>query len=152
MRKEYRLTREGVSELQDELDQLMATKPEIAEKIRLAREQGDLTENAEYQISKDELSRVETRISEIEHILANVEVISESKKAASVSIGTKVELKNGGKPVSYTIVGSVEADPLELKISDESPIGRALMGKKVGDKAEINTPHGTTTYTITSIS
>lgn len=152
MKREFRLTKEGVQELETELEELNAQKPEIAEKIRLAREQGDLTENAEYQISKDELSRVETRIAEIQHILKNVELITGSRKGNSVKIGTTVQLKDGGQSLTYTIVGSVEADPLAKKISDESPIGRALLGKKVGDKVDIKTPNGNHTYSITSIS
>lgn len=153
MKKEFRLTAEGVGELEEELATLNAQKPLIADKIRLAREQGDLTENAEYQISKDELSRVETRISEIEHILQNVELIKGSSKVDSVRMGAKVSLKEqGGHTVDYFIVGTVEADPVGKKISDESPIGRALMGKKVGDQAEIQAPNGKLVYTITAIS
>lgn len=152
MKREFRLTKEGVQELETELASLAAQKPEIAEKIRLAREQGDLTENAEYQISKDELTRVETRIAEIQHILKNVELITSLRKGNSVKIGTTVQLKDGGQSLTYTIVGSVEADPLAKKISDESPIGRAVLGKKVGDKVDIKTPNGNHTYSITSIS
>lgn len=153
MKKEFRLTADGVAELEEELAALNARKPEIADKIRLAREQGDLTENAEYQISKDELSRVETRIVEIEHILQNVEIIRGSHKVDTVRMGSKVSLKDqNGKSADYVIVGTVEADPGSRKISDESPIGRALMGKKIGDKAEVQVPNGKLSYTITAIS
>jgi transcription elongation factor GreA len=152
MKKEFHLTDEGIAELKRELDQLNAEKPVIADKIRLAREQGDLAENAEYQIAKEELSRVETRTAEIKRILQNVELIDgSSRQADKVRIGTTVTLKSGSEKVSYTIVGSVEADPLEKKISDVSPIGKALMGNKVGDSAEITTPAGTVSYKIVSI-
>lgn len=150
MKKEFQLTKEGVSELQAELAELKAKLVEVIESIKVARDQGDLSENAEYHAAKEEQERVDNRISEIEHILANAEVITRRAKN-SIGIGCSVTLKNGGKPVTYHIVDSVEADPLEAKISDESPIGRALMGKKVGDKVEITLPAGTKTYEVKEI-
>lgn len=153
MKKEYRLTKEGVAELEEELGLLDSKKPEIAEKIKAAREQGDLSENAEYAAAKDELQRTEARISEIEHILRNVEIIKGTNHPTSVRIGTRVELKTDqSTKIDYHIVGSVEADPLEQKISDESPIGRSLMGKRVGDSVQVSTPSGIQKYKIVSIS
>ncbi len=150
MKKEFQLTKDGVSELQAELAELKTKLVDVIESIKVARDQGDLSENAEYHAAKEEQERVDNRINEIEHILANAEIISRRTKN-SIGIGCSVTLKNGAKPVTYHIVDSVEADPLEAKISDESPIGRALMGKKVGDKVEITLPAGAKTYEVTEI-
>ena len=131
--------------------QLIAERPEITDRIKTAREMGDLSENAEYDSAREEQGILETRIAEIEDILMNAEIIKGSK-GNSVHLGSTVELKTGGKKVSYKIVGPVEADPLEGKISNESPIGVALMDKKVGEKAKITTPKGEIVYTIEAIS
>jgi transcription elongation factor GreA len=147
------MTKEGIKELQDELETLTARRGEIAEAIKTAREQGDLTENAEYHAAKDDQERTEARISELEHILANTEVITKPRGNQNVRLGSKVKLKSkDGKPKEFQVVGTVEADPLEGKISDESPIGTELLGKSVGDSLEITTPSETTTYKITDIS
>ena len=150
MKKEFQLTKDGVAELQAELADLKLKLVDVIESIKTARDQGDLSENAEYHAAKEEQERVDNRISEINHILANTEVISKHSKT-SVGIGCSVTLKNGGKPVTYHIVDSVEADPLEFKISDESPIGKALLGKKVGDKVEIKLPAGPKSYEVQEI-
>lgn len=147
----YKLTKEGVAELEQELDELVNSRGEVAEKIRTAREFGDLSENAEYTTAKDEQARVESRIQEIESILKNAEVIRSSRSNSAVKLGSKVEVTSQGKKESFTIVGSVEADPSENKISDESPIGKALIGKHVGDKVEVDLPVGTKTYTVKKI-
>lgn len=154
MKKQFHLTQEGIDELKTELEVLISKRAEVAEAIRVARDQGDLSENAEYHAAKDEQQNVEGRISEIEYILANVEVIAKAKKADKVRLGSHVELKstNGGKGKKFQVVGTVEADPLEGKISDESPIGKALMGKAVGEDVEIVTPAETATYKVASIS
>lgn len=151
--KEYSLTREGIAELEAEAVKLEAQKPGLAERIRLAREQGDLRENADYQIAKDELARVESRLQEVKHIISNADIIEEQGQGDAVRLGSKVSLKDGdGEDLSYKIVGSMEADPLNGKISDSSPIGQALMGKSQGDKVKIKTANGTVDYTVTSIS
>ena len=111
---------------------------------------GDLTENVEYDSAREEQGLVETRIAEIEDILMNAEEIK-ARKSSKVQLGSTVELKIGAKKYNYTLVGPVEADPLNGKISNESPIGVALLGKMVGDKATISTPKGNTTYTVESI-
>lgn len=151
MNKQFKLTKEGVAELDDEVKELVAKRPEIAERIKTAREFGDLSENAEYSSARQEQERVESRIAEIEHILQNVEVISKTKGDKKVQLGSKVVLKNGNTKV-FQVVGTVEADPMNGKISDESPIGQALMNKKVGDEVEIKTPAETAKYKVVSIS
>lgn len=153
MKKQFHLTKEGIAELGDELKTLIASRVDIADKIKTAREFGDLSENAEYSSAMQEQDRTEARIAEIEFILQNVEEISKPTKDGAVQLGSVVELKSkGGKTKSYKVVGTVEANPSEGKISDESPIGQALMKKMVGDNVEIVTPADTTIYKIVSIS
>jgi transcription elongation factor GreA len=152
MKKQFHLTEEGIVDLKKELDALIGDRGVVAEAIRVAREQGDLTENAEYQAAKQDQERSETRIAEIEYILKNMSVIKKPKGSDKVSQGSTVSMKSkSGKEKTFTIVGTVEADPLNGKISDESPIGKALLGKKNGEDVEITTPAETTIYTITSI-
>lgn len=151
MKKQFHLTKEGIDELQAEFDKLIASRGSIAEAINLAREQGDISENAEYQSARLDQDRVESRISEINNILKNVSVIKMPKKSDKVRLGSTVELKSGSKSVTLSVVGTVEADPLEGKVSDESPIGRALLGAQVGQKVEIVTPVETAKYTVSSI-
>ncbi len=153
IKKQYHLTREGLDELKAELAELIARRSNIAAEIAAARSQGDLAENAEYHEAKEEQGRNEGRIEEIENILASAEVIATPKDDNKVRLGSKVKLKsNDGKTKEFQIVGTVEADPLNGKISDESPIGQALLGKKEGEEVEIKTPAETTTYTVASIS
>ena len=150
MKKMYQITKEGQSELEAELAKLKSRRGEIAEKIAEARDYGDLSENAEYDAAREDQGLVESRIAEIEDILMNAEIIKGSKKS-SVGLGSKVTLKNGAKPVEYHVVGPVEANPVEGRISNESPIGLALMGKKVGEKAVVSTPKGDINYKIVAI-
>lgn len=151
MKKIFRLTQEGVDELKAEHDALVGQRVHVAERIKAARELGDLSENAEYQTAREEQDRLETRISELEHVLQNSEIIKKPKNDGQVRLGSTVSLKNSGKPLQFQIVGTMEADPAHGKISDESPIGKALMSKKVGDKAELKTPAGTHIYKIVEI-
>lgn len=150
MKKQYQITAEGKKELELELEELKARRGEVADKISEARDFGDLSENAEYDAAREEQGLLETRIAEIEDILNNAEIIKASKKS-TIGLGSRVELKTGAKKVAYIIVGPVEANPLEGKVSNESPIGMALYGKKVDDKVTISTPKGDITYTIVSI-
>ena len=150
MKKAYQITEDGRKELQAELEDLKGRRGEIADKIAEARDYGDLSENAEYDSAREEQGLVETRIAEIEDILMNAEEIK-ARKSSKVQLGSTVELKSGAKKFSYILVGPVEADRLSGKISNESPIGVALLGKMVGDKATITTPKGDTTYTVVSI-
>lgn len=152
MKKQFRLTQEGIDELRTELHGLISQRGEVAERIKIAREFGDLSENAEYSAAKDDQERTELRISELEHILQNAELIKKPKGDSIVQLGSHVVLKSeAGKTKEFQVVGTVEADPLEGKISDESPIGKALLGKKEGDNVEIKTPADTTTYKIVDI-
>lgn len=151
MKKLFRLTKEGIAELEAEHQTLLAKRPEIADDIKTARELGDLAENAEYQAARAEQEKNDARISEIEHILQNVEVIKAPKGDSKIQLGSTVQLKNDGKTKQFQVVGTVEADPLNGKISDESPIGKALLGKKVGDDVEIQTPVETSIYKVVSI-
>lgn len=153
MKKQFHLTKEGLAELKTELATLVEKRTEISEAIATARSQGDLAENAEYHEAKEDQARNESRIEEIEHIIANAEVIATPKDDNKVRLGSTVKLKNeDGKTKEFQVVGTVEADPLNGKISDESPIGQALLGKKEGEEVEIKTPAETTTYTIADIS
>ncbi len=153
MKKQFHLTQAGHDELAAELKALTGRRSMLAENIATARSQGDLAENAEYHEAKEEQGREETRIEEIENIIQNSEIISAPKGDSKVSLGSTVKLKSeDGKTKQFQVVGTVEADPLNGKISDESPIGKALMGKKVGEEVEIHTPAETTCYTITHIS
>lgn len=151
MKKSFRLTKEGVDTLQAELDSLIAKRVDIAEAIKSARELGDLSENAEYQSARAEQEKSETRIAEIQNILQNVEIIKKPRAGSKVQLGSHVKLKAGGKTKEFQVVGTVEADPLSGKISDESPIGQALIGKQEGEQVEIKTPAETIAYKIVEI-
>ena len=152
MNKKFSLTQTGVDELTKEVEALIAERGPVAEKIKTAREFGDLSENAEYQTARQEQEKLETRISEVEHILQNVEIIKKPRGDNKVQLGSNVKLKSDTMSKEFQVVGTVEADPLSGKISDESPIGQALLGKKLGEAVEIKTPSETTTYKIVEIS
>jgi transcription elongation factor GreA len=151
MNKAFLLTKDGIAELEQELAALIAERGPVAERIKSARELGDLSENAEYQTAREEHDKLEGRISEIEHILRNVQLITKPRAGGKVQVGSTVKLKGNGKAKEFQVVGTVEADPLNGKISDESPIGQALLGKKLGESVEIVTPAETATYEITEI-
>jgi len=119
-------------------------------KIAAARDFGDLSENAEYDAAREAQGLLETRITEIETILQNASII-QTGNSSTVMLGSTVELEANGKAVTYTVVGPVEADPLEGKVSNESPIGQALMGKAVGDTVTISTPKGELAYTVVAL-
>jgi len=134
MAKTVNITAEGRKDLEKELEQLIARRPEIAEKIALARSYGDLSENEDYSAARSEQKVVEGRILEIQDILLHAKIIK-GGKTQKVAMGSIVTLESAGKTSQYTLVGAVEANPLEGKISDESPIGKAILGKKVGEEA-----------------
>lgn len=145
------LTQEGLQKLQEELDQLTGIRrKEVAEKLQKARELGDISENAAYDAARDEQAFVEGRIEELEDVLKRVEVVEE-EKAGVVSVGSHVRVHLDGNEQEFKIVGALEADPTDGKISHESPLGQALLGKKVGDKVEINAPAGKLTYHVLEI-
>ncbi len=153
--KQYILTSEGLEKLEKELDYLKSIKrQEIAEKIKEARGQGDLSENSEYDEAKNEQAQVEGRIAELESILKNAQVLDQDDiDTKEVSIGCVVKVKNVAlkKDMEFEICGSAESDPALGRISDESPVGRALLGKKVNSKVVVNTPAGELTFKILSI-
>lgn len=153
MKKQFHLTNAGVEELKAELAELVGLRAEIAERIKTARDLGDLAENAEYSAARQDQDRNEARIAEVQHILANAEIIKTPKNDSKVVLGSTVHLTstNGKVKKEFQVVGTVEADPLNGKISDESPIGKALLGKKVGENVEIKTPAETVTYAIAEI-
>jgi len=149
----YYLTAERLEELQKELESLKSEKrQDVAEQLKKAKEYGDLSENAEYAEAREEQSRVETRIFELENILKNAVVITKGVSADVVQIGSKITLKKqDGKVITYFIVGSNESKPEEGKISNESPIGKAVLNHKTGDTVTVATPAGQTVYQITKI-
>lgn len=154
-KKKIFVTKDGLSELKSELEELKNSKrQEVVERVSAARAMGDLAENSEYTAAREELSLIDGRIEELEEILRSAVVIEESHKAGSqrnVQLGSKVTLKVNGKEEIFTLVGEWEADPIAKKISHESPLGKALIGKSVGDKAEVDAPAGKIMYSIISI-
>ena len=153
--KEVILTPEGYKKLKQEIEFLSNDKRrEVAERIRVAREFGDIAENAEYDTAKTEQGHLEARIAMLEERLANARVVTKKEiKSGEVSIGTTVRLRDVGanKTVEYRIVGSAEADPNENKLSNESPVGKAIMGRKKGDIVEAPTPKGAKKFKIMDI-
>jgi transcription elongation factor GreA len=151
-KNEFHLTADGLQALKDELQELTTAKRgEIAGRLKEAKADGDLSENAMYDAARDEQSFVEGRISEIEHILKHASVIA-TKGTSSVSLGSKVHVELEEGEQEYVIVGSTEANPDKGYISDQSPIGKALLGKKSGDEVLVEVPSGTITYRIKRIS
>jgi transcription elongation factor GreA len=153
--KEVILTPEGYKKLQEEIELLSTTRrQEIAERIRVAREFGDIAENAEYDSAKNDQAHLEARIAMLEERLKNARVVTKKEiKSGEVSVGTTVRLKDmtSNKTVEYHIVGSAEADPVEMKLSNESPVGKAIMGRKKGEVVEVTVPRGTTKFKIMEI-
>ena len=149
------LTSEGLKKLEDELDNLIVVKrKEVAQKIKEAREQGDLSENAEYDAAKDEQRDIEARIEEIEKILKNAEIVDEDEvDLETINIGCQIKILDieFNDELIYKIVGSTEANSLKGKISNESPVGRALIGKRVGDLVEVETQVGIVQYKVLDI-
>ena len=137
IKKTISLTAEGKKELEAELEELIRNRPAVAEKIATARAFGDLSENEEYSSARNEQKIAEGRILEIQDILKNAKIIRGGKKDKA-DLGATVSLEMGGRKVEYTLVGPTEANPLEGKISNESPIGKALLGKKAGEEFEFN--------------
>ena len=156
MAKKLVLTDEGLKKLQEELNELKnVRRPEITEKIKVARGFGDLSENSEYDEAKNEQALVENRIAELEEQLKNVTLISEDEiSTETVNIGNKVKVydKEFDEECEYTLVGATEADPMNGLISDESPIGKALLGAKVGETVQVEAPEQNFELKIISIS
>ena len=153
--KQTFLTGEGLKKLEEELEQLKTvTRKEVADKIKVALSFGDLSENSEYDEAKNEQALVESRIVQIEAMLKNVKILDEDELTNDiVSVGSKIKLfdKEFDEEVDYQIVGSTEADPMSGRISDESPVGQSLLGHKVGDVVEVETPGGVCLYEVLEI-
>lgn len=156
MAKAIKLTDDGLKKLEEELENLKTVgRADIAEKIKIARGYGDLSENSEYDEAKNEQAKIEARIVEIEAMLKNVEIITDIKGSAkTVVVGVKVKVydEEYNEECEYRVVGSTEADPRNNLISDESPVGKALMGKKVGDEVLVEAPGGEIKLKIVGIS
>jgi transcription elongation factor GreA len=153
--KEVILTPEGYEKLRHEIEYLSTEKRrDVADRIRIAREFGDIQENAEYDDAKNEQAMLEHRIATLEERLRDARVIDTSEVPAGVvAIGSRVRLRDleAGKTIEYLIVGSAEADPIENKLSNESPVGRAIMGRKKGETVEVTAPRGTLKFKILQI-
>jgi transcription elongation factor GreA len=157
--KETVLTPDGYKKLQEEIEVLSTERRrEVAERIRIAREFGDIAENAEYDSAKNDQAHLEARIAMLEERLKNARVVTKKEinaasKSGEVSVGTKVKLKDmsSNKSFEYHIVGSAEANPAEMKLSNESPVGKAIMGHKKGDVVEVAAPRGAMKYKIMEI-
>lgn len=146
------VSKEGLERFKQELDGLINVKrKEIIERIERAKELGDLSENAEYAAAKDEQAFTEGRIIELKDMIARAEIINSSGRVDLVHVGSKVKVKTDGTETEYEIVGVAEADPLTGKISNESPLGRSFLGRRIGDKIQIQIPKGMVTYTILEI-
>lgn len=150
--KTTQLTQEGFDKLQAELKELKGVKsPAAVARLGSARAMGDLSENSEYVAAKDDLAFIHGRITEIEEILKNVEVVQNHSHSKTVTLGSTVVIESGGSSQTFQIVGEFEADPINKKISPTSPIGNALMNKKVGENVEVTAPAGKVVYKIIDI-
>jgi transcription elongation factor GreA len=152
--KKIYLTKEGLAELKKEYDELVNIKrPDVLARVTQARNMGDLSENAEYVAAREELTFIDGRVDELEVILKDAVIIRDNIKAANhaIKLGSTVTLHVNGKKEVFTVVGEWEADPMNKKISHESPLGKGLLGKKVGEKVQVEAPAGKITYSIVSI-
>jgi transcription elongation factor GreA len=150
--KQVQLTKDGLEALKKDLAELVNTKrPKLVERLSYARSQGDLSENSDYASAKEELEFMDGQIGELEEVIKNANVVGRGQKTDGVTMGTKVTVRYDHSETSFEIVGDWEADPANKKISHESPLGQALVGKKVGDKVEIDAPAGRLTYEILAI-
>jgi transcription elongation factor GreA len=146
------LTVNGLKKLQDELEEIKKRKiPAVVERLSMARAEGDLSENSAYQGAREELEFLENRVAELESVIDTGSVVGPAKKSGVVDVGHTVTATVSGKKMIFVMVGDWEADPKSGKISSNSPIGKALIGKKVGDKVEVSIPAGKVIYTIISI-
>lgn len=153
--KKIYLTKDGLEELKKEFEELTKSKrPDVLARVSQARSMGDLSENAEYVAAREELSFIDGRIDELEDLVKQAVLIQESHSKGNhvVKLGSRVTLNVKGKKEDFTVVGEWEADPKEKKISHESPLGRALLGKRIGEKIEVEAPAGKVIYTIVAVS
>jgi transcription elongation factor GreA len=146
------MTQSGLDELKEELAKLKDKEPEAIDRVAKAREFGDLSENSEYHAAREDLAFIQGRLEELEEMVARVQVISSNgTKNGHVDIGCQVTIHANGTEQTYTIVGDFEADPIKKKISHDSPLGKALMGKKVGESVEFEAPVGKIQYEIKNV-
>ncbi len=155
-KKKVYVTHEGLAELKRELDELNHTKrPQVLERVSQARSMGDLSENSEYTAAREELSLIDGRIEELSDIIKHAELIVEKHTTgskATVELGSEIVVSINGKKEMFSLVGEWEADPKNKKISHESPLGKALMGRSIGEKVEVEAPAGKIVYTVVGIS
>lgn len=152
--KKIYLTKDGLSDLKKEYEDLAKVKrPDVVSRVSAARDQGDLSENAEYTAAREELSFLDGRIDELEDLLKEVVLIQDDNNHSNkaINLGSKVTVKVDGRKEEYTVVGEFEADPMAKKISHESPLGKALIGKRVGETVEVQAPAGRIVYTVVTI-
>ncbi len=149
--KKYHMTKSGLDKAQVELEALLIRRKDIVEKIKLAKEQGDLKENSEYHEAKNDMAFNESKILELEDLIRNAEVIESPTNSQFVSLGSQIKVANGVGEREFLIVGPTEANPAERKISDESPLGQAFMHRSVGEQVEVETPSGVQKYVILEI-
>ena len=151
MTKSYLFTKEGFAALEEELDKLIKRRPQVVINLTNAREQGDLSENAGYHAAKEELGQIDSRVKEIKYLL-RAGKIQESAQIEQISFGNTVTVHNGEEELTFTVVEELEADPANAKISTSSPIGSALINKKMGERVEVETPNGKIVLEILKIS
>lgn len=152
MSNQIQITKTGLEELKKELEGLSEVKrPKVVDRLAYARSQGDLSENSDYHSARDDLEFLDGRISELEGVIKNAVVVRSNKNSGVVSVGTIVDVKANGSQHTFSIVGAWEANPAKKKISHTSPLGQALVGKKVGDKVEVEAPAGKLHYEILKI-
>jgi transcription elongation factor GreA len=150
--KKVYISKDKLEQFRKELQELKTVKRrEVIDRIEKAKEMGDLSENAEYAIAKDEQAFIEGRILELEDLFNTAIIIDEMKKTDAVSVGSKIKVKIDGEEKEFEIVGITEADPVHGKISNESPLGRAMLGRRKGDEVEVLTPRGKMIYTIIDV-
>ncbi len=152
MNQKKLITKQGLADLKDKLAKLEARRPEVVDRVETARQMGDLRENSEYHAAREDLVLLDTQVNELKEILLNAKVVDKNNGSSSVSLESLVTVKNGqNKKIDYRVVGEHESDPLKGKISYTSPLGQALMNKKVGDKVAVKTPKGKSKYEIVAI-
>jgi transcription elongation factor GreA len=149
--KKYHMTQSGLEKAQVELEALILRRKEIIEKIKAAKEQGDLKENGEYHEAKNDMAFNESKILELEDLIRNAEVVESPTNSQFVALGSQIKVSNGVGERDFLIVGPTEANPAERKISDESPLGQAFMHRSVGEEVEVETPAGIQKYKILEI-
>lgn len=152
MRKKIQITKAGLESLKKELEGLVNVKrPKMVERLAYARNQGDLSENSDYANAKEELDFIDGRIDELEEVIATAEVVKKGANGNGIGVGTTITVRTNGDKLIFEMVGEWEADPLKRRISPDSPLGKALLGKKVGDSVEVEAPAGKISYKILAI-